>query len=129
MRSLTCTVATATLLALAFPQTPLAQDDGGVVGRTLRLDGGPSANRGQGGRSESTEQSADARSDKSQTTSEKTSKATIRGSQTHIGSRSRSRHLLAIHLVAFNGHRHGFVIHRHGRRFVAFNEPAPTAEQ
>jgi hypothetical protein len=124
MRLLAST-ATATLLALAFPQTPvLAQDDGGVVGRTLRLDGGPSTNHGQGGRSESTEQSAGARSDKSQTTSETTSET---GSQTHIGSRSRSKHRLAIHkhghLVAFSGHRH-----RHGRRFVAFAEPAPTAE-
>jgi ProQ/FINO family len=39
----------------------------------------------------------------------------------HLDLIARGVLLPAHHVVAFRGHR--FVIHRHGRRFVAFNEP------
>src|SRR5467141_1313789 len=152
MRLLALTVATVTVVAFAFPQTPrvLAQGfDTGAVGRPLQLDGGPSLgsdNRGQsGGR---TEQSAGVRSEKDQTSSGKTGETTIRErSQTSTGLSSERKHRVVIykrghrvvafnrlrhrfaihrhgnHLLAFSGSRHRFVIHRHGRRFVAFNEP------
>jgi hypothetical protein len=118
MRLLALTVATASVLAFAFPQTPrvLAQgSDSGAVGRPLQLDGGSSLgsdNRGQsfGGRSEGTEPSAGVRSEKSQTDIAKTGETTVRGrSRSRIGLSSRPRHR--------------FVIHRRGRRFVEFNEP------
>jgi len=137
MRLLALTIATASVLAFAFPQTPrvLAQgSDSGAVGRPLQLDGGPSLgsdNRGQssGGGSERTEPSVGVRSEKSQTQIGKTSETTVRGrSRSRIGWSSRPRHRFVFHrrghhLVAFNGPRHRFVIHRHGRRYVAFTEP------
>jgi len=128
MKLLALTVATATVLAFAFHQTPrvLAQgSDSGAVGRPLQLDGGPSLgseNRGQsfGGRSEATEQSAGVRSEKNQTSTGKTDETTIRSrSQTTIGLRSQHKH----RVVRFNGPRHYFAIHRHGHRFFAFNGP------
>jgi hypothetical protein len=137
MRSLAVTVATASVLAFAFPHGPvLAQGyDNGAVGRPLQLDGGPSLgseSRGQstGGRSEGTEQPAGVTSEKSQTRIGETNETAIRGrSQTHVGSRHPLRHRLAFHrrghhVFAFHVPRHGFVIHRHGRRFVAFSAPA-----
>lgn len=130
------TFATATVLAFAFAQTPrvLAQgSDTGVVSQPLQLDGGPSSgsdNRGQSlGRSEGTERSAGVASEKNRTSIGKASETTIHGrSQTRIGSSSQLRHRVVIHrhgrrFVAFNEPRHRFVIHRRGRRFVAFNEP------
>jgi len=137
MRSLAVTVATASVLALAFPQGPvLAQGyDNGAVGRPLQLDGGPSLgsdSRGQsfGGRSEGTEQPAGVTSEKSQVRIGKTGETTIRArSQTHIGLRYRLTQRLALHqrrhhVFAFHVQRHRFVIHRHGRRLVASSEPA-----
>jgi hypothetical protein len=142
MRSLALTVATATMLTLAFPLTPqaLAQGtDDGALGRPLQLDGGPSVgsdNRGQtGSRSETTEPSASFK--KSQPAVEKAGETAIGvRSKTHIGWRVRPRHRFAFHkrryhVFAFHGPRqrfmmhvprHHFVIHRHGRRFVAVNE-------
>src|SRR6266436_5260159 len=105
------------LLAFAVPQTArvLAQgSDSGAVGRPLQLDGGSSLgsdNRGQSsGGSECTEPSAGVRSEKDQTSTGKTSETTIRDrSHTSIGLSSERKHRV--------------VIHRHSRRFVAFNEP------
>src|SRR5712672_4199177 len=106
MRLLALTVATVTVVAFAFPQTPrvLAQGyDNGAVGRPLQLDGGPSLgsdSRGQsfGGRSESSEQPAGVTSEKSQTPIGKTGETTVRArSQTHLGLRYRLRHSLALH--------------------------------
>jgi hypothetical protein len=69
MRLLALNVATATVLAFAFPQAPqvLAQTyEDGSMGRPLQLDGGPAAgsdNRGQtGSRSEGSEPSAGTKS-------------------------------------------------------------------
>jgi hypothetical protein len=137
MRSLALTVATAAVLAFAFAQGPvLAQGhDDGAVGRTLQLDGGPSLgsdNRGQssGGRSESSAPPAGVTTEQSQTRIGTTDETTARArSQTHLGSRYRLRHSLALHrrghhVFVFHVPRHGFVVHRHGRRFVAFGEPA-----
>jgi hypothetical protein len=137
MRLLALTVATASVLAFAFPEGPvLAQGhDDGAVGRPLQLDGGPSLgsdSRGQsfGRRSEGTEQPAGVTSEKSQIRIGQTGETTARvRSQTHIGLRYRVRHSLALHrrshhVFVFHVPRHGFVIHRHGRRFVAFSEPA-----
>ena len=137
MRSLAVTVATASVLAFTFPAgRVLAQgNDNGAVGRPLQLDGGSSLgsdSRGQslGGRSESSEQPAGVTSEKSQTPIGKTGETTVRArSQTHLGLRYRLRHSLALHkrrhhVFAFHVPRHRFVIHRHGRRFVAFSEPA-----
>jgi len=137
MRLLALTVATASVLTLAFPPTPrvLAQgSDTGAVGRPLQLDGGPSLgsdNRGpsSGGGSERTEPSAGVRTENSQTRIGKTGDTTVRGpSRSRIGWSSRPRHRFVFHrrghhVVAFRGPRHRFVIQRHGRRFVAFNEP------
>jgi hypothetical protein len=133
MRLLALTVATTTMLTVAFPLSPqvLAQGtDDGAVGRPLQLDGGPSLgsdNRGQtGARSEATEPSANSK--KSQTAIEKTGETAIgERSKTHIGLRLRPRHRFAMHkrryhVFAFHVPRHPFVIHRHGRRFVAVNE-------
>ena len=137
MRLLALTVATASVLAFTFPAgRVLAQgNDNGAVGRPLQLDGGSSLgsdSRGQslGGRSERTEQPAGVTSEKSQIRIGKIDETTIRPrSQTHIGLRHRLRHRLALHkrshhLFAFHAQRHRFVIHRHGRRFVALSEPA-----
>ena len=130
MRLLTIAVATATVFTLALSQTPqvLAHDDG-AVGPILRLDGGPSLgsdNRGQtGARSESTEPSAGVRSEKGQTSIEKTAETKVRGrSHTHTGLNSRAKHRFVSHrrghhIMAFRMPRHRFVIRRHGRRFVA----------
>src|SRR5882672_5243087 len=121
MRLLALTIATASVLAFAFPQTPrvLAQgSDSGAVGRPLQLDGGPSLgsdNRGQssGGR---TEQSAGVRSEEDQTSSGKTGETTIRErSRTSVGLSSERKHRVVIykrghHVVAFNGPRHRFAI-------------------
>jgi len=117
MRLLALTVATASVLAFAVPQTArvLAQgSDSGAVGRPLQLDGGSSLgsdNRGQSsGGSERTEPSAGVRFEKDQTSTGKTSETTIRDrSHTSIGLSSERKHRV--------------VIHRHSRRFVAFNEP------
>jgi len=136
MRLPALTIAAATALTFAFPHIPvLAQGhDDGAVGRPLQLDGGPSLgsdSRGQtGGRSERTEQSAGVTSEKSQAQGGKTGETTIRGrSQTRMGWRFRARHHLVMHkrhhrVFAFHVPRHRFVIHRHGRRFVALNEPS-----
>jgi hypothetical protein len=137
MRLLALAVATASVLAFAFPQGPvLAQGhDDGAVGRPLQLDGGPSLgpdSRGQssGGRSQATEQPAGVTAEQSQTRIGTTGETTARKrSQTHLGLRYRLRHSLALHrrshhVFVFHVPRHGFVIHRHGRRFVAFSEPA-----
>jgi hypothetical protein len=137
MRLLAVTVATASVLAFAFPAgSVLAQGyDNGTVGRPLQLDGGPSLgsdSRGQsfGGRSEGTEQPAGVTSEKSQTRIGKTDETTVRArSQTHLGLRHRPRQRLALHkrshhVFAFHVQRHRFVIPRHGRRFVTFGEPA-----
>lgn len=137
MRLLALTVATAAVLAFAFPQTSqvLAQSrDDGAVGRTLRLDGGPPLepdNRGQAGaRSEGAEPSAGTKSETAQTGIATTGEMKIgRRSKTHIGWRSGLRHRFAFHrrvhhIFAFHLPGHRFVIHRHGRRFVAFNEPS-----
>ncbi len=156
MRLLALTVATATVVAFAFPQTPrvLAQgSDSGAVGRPLQLDGGPSLGSDNRGQSSSgrTEQSAGVRSEEDQTSSGKTGETTIRErSRTSVGLSSERKHRVVIykrghHVVAFNGprhrfaiHRHGhhllafsgprhhFVIHRHGRRYVALNDPSAT---
>jgi hypothetical protein len=136
MRLLALTVATASVLAFAYPQIPqvLAQSrDDGAVGPTLRLDGGPplgTDNRGQtSNRSERTEPPIGASSEKGQASIEKTGQGAIRGrSHTHVGWNSRAKHRFVIHrrghhIFAFHAPRHRFfVIHRHGRRFVAFNE-------
>ena len=137
MRLLALAVATASVLAFAFPAGPvLAQGyDNGAVGRPLQLDGGPSLksdSHGQsfGGRSESSERPAGVTAEQSQTRIGQTGETTARArSQTHIGLRYRLRHGLALHrrshhVFVFHVPRHGFVIHRHGRRFVAFSEPA-----
>jgi hypothetical protein len=136
MRLLALSVATATVLALALPQTPpvLAQSrDDGAVGPTLRLDGGPplgTDNRETGARSERTEPSTGAGPEKGQTGIEKTDETIIRGrSHTHVGWNSRAKprfviHRRAHHIFAFHAPRRPFAIHRHGRRFVAFNEPS-----
>jgi hypothetical protein len=135
MRLLVLTVATATVLTLAFSQKVLAQGhDDGAVGRPLQLDGGPSPgsdNHGQiGSRSEGTQPFAGTTPKNSQTGMEKTGEAAIRvRSKTHIGWRSRPSQRFAIHkrshhVFALRVPRHRFVIHRHGRRFVAFNEPS-----
>jgi hypothetical protein len=137
MRLLTLTIATATVFAFAFSQTPrtLAQGhDDGAVGRPLQLDGGPalgSDNRGQSsGRSEVTEPSAAGKSEKTQTDIEKTGESKVRArSHTHVGWSPRARHRFVFqrrthHIFAFHVPRHRFVIHRHSRRFVAFNEPS-----
>lgn len=137
MRLLALSVATATVLALAPPQTPpvLAQShDDGAVGRTLRLDGGPPLepeNRPQiGSQNESAESSAAAASQKSQVSAEKTGEAATRGRpKTRIGWGARPRHRFAFHrrshyVFAFHAARHRFGIHRHSRRFVAFNGPS-----
>jgi hypothetical protein len=131
MKRLTLTVATATVLTFVFPQTPpvLAQGhDDGAVGPTLRLDGGPpvgSDNPGQTrARSESTEPSADNKSQKAQTGIEKTTETTIRNrSHAHTALRGHVKHRFVVHrrghhVFAFHVPRHRFVIHRHGRRFV-----------
>jgi hypothetical protein len=134
MRLPAFTIAAATALTFAFPHIPvLAQGhDDGAVGRPLQLDGGSSVgsdNRGKNSaRSEGTEQSASITSEKSQARSGKTGETAIRGrSQTRIGWRFRARHHLVMHkrhhrVFAFHVPRHRFVIHRHGRRFVALNE-------
>jgi hypothetical protein len=134
MRLLALTVATASVLAFALPAgRVLAQGhDDGAVGRPLQLDGGPSLgsdSRGQssGGRSESAEQPAGVTSEKSQTGQTGEATARVR-SQTHHGLKDRLRHSLAHHrrshhVFAFHVPRHRFVIHRHGRRFVASSEP------
>jgi hypothetical protein len=135
MRLLALTVATATVLTFAFPQTPqvLAQSrDDGAVGPTLRLDGGPPSetdNRGSGARSEGTQPSTAARSEKGQTDIEKTEETTTRGSpHSHVGwNHAQHRfvvHRRAHHIFAFHAPRHPFVIRRHGRHFVTFNEPS-----
>jgi hypothetical protein len=89
-----------------------------------------SDNRGQsfGRQSQGTERSGAVSSEKSQIQTGKTNETTVhRGSKTHVGLRSRSRHYAALHrrshhVFAFQMPRHRFVIHRHGRRFVALNE-------
>jgi hypothetical protein len=147
MRLLALTVATASVLAFAFPAgRVLAQgNDNGAVGRPLQLDGGSSLgtdSRGQslGGRSERTEQPAGVTSEKGETRIGKADETSIRPhSQTHTGLRHPLRHRLALHkhrhhlfafhaprhhLFAFHAPRHRLVIHRHGRRLVAFSEPA-----
>ena len=137
MRLLALTVATASVLAFTFPAgRVLAQgNDNGAVGRPLQLDGGSSLgsdNRGQssGGRSEGSERSAGVTSEKRQPPIGRTDAATVRAqSQTRTGLRYRLRHGLAHHkrshrVFAFHPQRHRFVIPRHGRRFVAFSEPA-----
>ena len=134
MRLSALTIAAATALTFAFPQTSvIAQGhDDGVVGRTLRLDGraplGSDTNGQSGGRSESTEPTASAKSEKAQTGIEKTGDTAIRTrSPTHIGLRSHAKHRFVFHrrghhMMAFHMPRPRFVIHRHGRRFVALNE-------
>ena len=137
MRLLALAVATASVLAFAFPAgRVLAQGyDDGAVGRPLQLDGGPSLGsdsrrQSSGARSEATEQPAGVTAEQSQTRIGKTDETTARvRSQTHIGLRYRLRHGLAHHkrshrVFAFHPQRHRFVIPRHGRRFVAFSEPA-----
>jgi len=137
MKLLAFTVATATVLAFACPPTPLVRAQGydnGAVGRPLQLDGGPpmgSDNRGQsfGGRSQDNEQSAGVKSEKNQTSTEKTGETTIRGrSHASAGLSSQRKHRIAAHLrghrvVVFNGPRHRFAIHRHGYHLIAFNGP------
>jgi hypothetical protein len=137
MKLFAFTVATATVLALACPETPLVRAQGydsGAVGRPLQLDGGPSIgsdNRGQssGGRSQDTEQSAGVRSEKNQTGTEKTGETATPGrSQTSTGLSSQRKHPVAVNLrghrvVAFNGPRHRFAIHRRGYHLIAFNGP------
>ena len=137
MRVLALTVATASVLAFAFPQIPrvLAQgSDSGAVGRPLQLDGGPSLgsdNHGQssGGGSERTEPSAGVRSENSQTPIGKTGETTVRGrSRSRIGLSSERKHRVVIYkrghrVVAFNGPRHRFAIHRHGHHLLAFSGP------
>src|SRR5260370_23147166 len=96
------TIATAAVLTFAFSQSVLAQShDDGAVGRPLQLDGGSSLgsdNRGIGARSEATEPSVGARSEKSQTGIEKTGEAHIPGRcHTHIGRSFRAKHRFAIH--------------------------------
>jgi hypothetical protein len=122
---------------------PLQLDGGAPLG---------SDSRGQsfGGRSERTEQPASVAPEKSETRIGKTDETTSRPrAQMHTGLRYPLRHRLALHkrshhlfafhaprhhrfafhgprhrLFAFHAPRHRFVIHRHGRRFVAFSAPA-----
>lgn len=134
MRLLALSVATATVLAFALPQTRqvLAQGhDDGAVGPILRLDGGPPVetdSRGSGTRSEDTGPSTGARSEKVETGAEKTDDSTIRGgSHTRVGSNSRARDRFVIrarrhHFFAFHAPRRPFAIHRRGRHFVAFDD-------
>jgi hypothetical protein len=137
MRLPALTIAVATALTFALPHTPVTAQghDDGAIGRPLQLDGGQSPgsdNRGQiGSRSEATEPSAGTTttSKTSQTGIAKTGETAIRArSKTHIGWRSRPGRRFAIHnhshhLFAFHMPRHRFVVRRHGRRFVAFDEP------
>src|SRR5258707_15634878 len=103
MRLLALTVATASVLAFAFPAGPvLAQGyDNGAVGRPLQLDGGSSLgsdSRGQSfdGRSKGTEQPAGVTSEKGQTRIGKTGETAVRArSQTHLGLKHRLSHRLA----------------------------------
>jgi hypothetical protein len=123
MRLLALTAATALVLAFASPQTPLvlAHDDTGAVGRPFQLYAPPgSDNRGHRERSEGTERSDTAASDKGETRSGEAGETTNRGRS----ERSQVRHRVVIHkrghhLAAFNWPRHHSVIHRRGRRFVA----------
>src|SRR5262249_25541853 len=100
MRLPALTVAAAIALTFAFPYTlVLAQgNDDGVVGRTLRLDGGAplgSDNSGQssGAQSQGTERSGAVSSEKNQIEPGKTGQTTVgRHSQTRFGSRPRARH-------------------------------------
>ena len=132
MRLLPLTVAA--VLAFVLHQTPhvLAQgSDNGAVGRPLQLDGGSplgADNRGQtGARSEGTAPSAGPKVEESQTGIEKTGETMISGrSHTHIRLSSRAKHQFAFHgrghhIFGFRLPRHRFVIHRHSRRFVAFD--------
>ena len=139
MRVFVLKVATAMVLAFAFPQTPRvwAQGSGsGVASQPLQLDGGPSLGsdqRGQssGGRSEDAERTGSVSSEKSQTGLGKASETTIRGrSHSRIGLSSQPRHRVVIHrygrrLFAFHKPTHRFVIHRRGRRVVAETRIAP----
>jgi hypothetical protein len=136
MRLLALTVATASVLAFAFPAgRVLAQgNDNDAVGRPLQLDGGSplgTDSRGQslGGRSERTEQPAGVTSEKSEMRIGKTDETTIRPrSQTHTGLRYPPRHRLALHkrshhLFAFHAPRHHrFAFHPRHRLF-AFHAP------
>jgi len=136
MRLPALTIAAATALTFAFPHPAvLAQShDDGAVGQPLQLDGGPSLgsdNHGQIGlRSEGTKPSAGTTPAKSQTGVENAGEIAIRGHRkTHVGWRSQPRHRFVFHgrshhIFAFRLPRHRFVIHRHGRRFVASNEPS-----
>jgi len=136
MKLLAFTVATATVLAFACPPTrwferratTTARWPTAPVGRRA-ADG--SDNRGQsfGGRSQDNEQSAGVKSEKNQTSTEKTGETTIRGrSHASAGLSSQRKHRIAAHLrghrvVVFNGPRHRFAIHRHGYHLIAFNGP------
>jgi hypothetical protein len=114
-------VTVATVLAAAFPQiTPvLAQGaDVGAASRPYPLNGGPttgSDDRGQSSeKSEGTERSGDASSEKSQTRSGKTT--LFRGHHAVI-------HKHSHHVIAISHSRHHLPIHRRGRHVVALNEP------
>jgi hypothetical protein len=128
MKLFVVTVATATVLASAFPQTTpvLAQGaDIGAASRPYPLDGGLPAgsdDRGQSSKkSEGSEQSGDLSSEKSQTVG-KTGKTLFR--EHHAVSHKHT------HRVSALGHpRHHHLIHRRGHRVVALNELASWSKE
>jgi hypothetical protein len=124
MKLLVMTVATATILASAFPQTTpvLAQGtDIGAASRPFPLDGGPSAGSDDRGpsseKSEGTERSGDVSSEKNQTRSEKAGETLSRGHRVAI-----HKHLHRV--IAISHSRHRLPIHHRARHVVALNEPS-----
>ena len=124
MRLFAVTAVTATVLVFAFPQTSpvLAQaSDVGAASRPFPLEGGPSAGPDNSGQSpdqqsERAERPGEVSSEKSQTSSPKAGEARIRG-------RSAAIHRHSRHAFAFNHSRHHLLIHRHGHRVAALDEP------
>jgi hypothetical protein len=123
MRLLAVTAVTATVLVFAFPQTSpvLAEaSDIGAASRPFPLEGGPPADSENSGQSSDqqpgrAERPAEVSSEKSQT-SLKAGEAPIRGRRAAIHRHSR-------HTFAFNHSRHRLLIHRHGHRVAALDEP------
>jgi hypothetical protein len=121
MRSLVLTVATAAVLALAFPQIPqvLAQGSDTQSGAGTSRDGTASQSRESDAVSSPESSKQSARSKRSAVKSGK--------SKTRIGSRSGPRRHVVVHkrgrVVASSGPRRRVAIHKRGRGVVALSEP------
>jgi hypothetical protein len=124
MKLLVVTVATAAVLASAFPQTTpvLAQGaDIGAASRPYPLNGEPLAGSGDrvqsSEKSEGSERSGNASSEKDQTSIGKTSETLFRGHRAGI-------HRHTHRVVAISHSRHRLLIHRRGHRVVGLSEPS-----